>query len=384
MKKNSKISIQGRVTILTAILLIVCSIILTIFSMSSAKTMMWSLLESSAETTLAVDSEGEEEIGEAGEEGGAVASESAEQAKQRFDMRGVLFCIGITVCGSVAAWFISGKALKPLSDLSKKVENINEHNLSYRLPRTSSNDEISQLTESFNFMLARIEAAFQRQKRFTANAAHELKTPLATIKAGNQVLLHFENTNIQDYRENTEITINCIDRLTEVVNNLLLLASADEKREQKRERIELDAMMEAVFSDLEPLYEQNNISYNINCEENIIIGDPAMLYQVFYNLIENAYKYNKKNGEIFVRSYVSGENICIKIADTGEGIPEEYLPLIFESFYRVDQSRSRKIAGAGLGLSIARTIIEQNDGTITVESQKGKGTAFTIKFKRVM
>lgn len=373
MKFLSKLSLQWRVTILTAFILVVCSVSITAFSIYNAKKMLYPALVQTEGTVSVVESEPEDTAAYS-----ALAT-PAEERKQQFDLSSIWFCVAVTVLGTSFVWFIAGKALEPVKTLNKKISEIDESNLSTRLPDTVVKDEIGQLTFSFNHMLERLEEAFNRQKRFTASAAHELKTPLATVKAGMQVLQRDENATLQDYQENAEVTVKCIDRLSSLVNDLLLMSSAEEQKYETSEKIYLDAIFDAVFSELTSFYEKQNISYAVECGVNIIYGNTSMLYRAFYNLIENAYKYNRINGRISVRTYEENGFSYIEISDTGIGIPKEHLPLICEAFYRVDSSRSRKIAGAGLGLSIVQTIIKKHNGTITIDSKEGIGTTCTVR-----
>jgi signal transduction histidine kinase len=376
MKFLSKISLQWRVTILTAIILSICFISITLFSMYNAQLMLSSVLE---ENSVNTSQSGIVTSGINGADGTEIIVAPAKLRKQQFDVKSVIFCIIITIAGIGAVYFVSGKALKPVKLLSDKVAQIDENNLSGRLPEVTTKDEIGRLTIGFNHMLDRLEEAFKRQKQFTASAAHELKTPLATLKAGMQVLKRDNNATLQDYEENADILIKSVDRLTGVVNDLLLIASAEESKQEIQEEIYLDAMFETIFDELSSLYDKQNIIYKIELSEKIIYGNSSMLYRTFYNLIENAYKYNRTNGEISVTAYEENDSVVIRISDTGKGIPEEHLPYIFEAFYRVDASRSRKIAGAGLGLSLVKTIIERHGGHISVESSYGKGSVFTIE-----
>jgi len=194
---------------------------------------------------------------------------------------------------------------------------------------------------------------------------------LATMKAGIQVLSLDENTTLEEYRENARMTETSVDRMTQVVNDLLLLASAGEDTEEVKEEVYLSLMFEAIFSELALVYDNLGITYEIDCNNEKLHGNSALLYRAFYNLIENAYKYNRENGNICVSVCETNGNVKIDISDDGYGIPSEHLPLIFEAFYRVDASRSRKIAGSGLGLSIVKAIIEKHGGTISVSSEEG-------------
>ena len=227
-------------------------------------------------------------------------------------------------------------------------------------------------------MLSRLEEAFIRQKRFTASAAHELKTPLATVKSGIQVLNRDNNATLQDYKKNASMTIQSVDRLASVVNDLLMISSAENGNQGRIEEISLDAMFDAIFTELSTLYEKNNICYQVDLQENSITGNTDMLYRAFYNLVENAYKYNRTDGKITVKSFSANQSVYIEISDTGLGISKEHQPLVFEAFYRVDASRSRKTAGAGLGLSLVKAIVERHGGTLQLESEPTVGSTFTI------
>jgi signal transduction histidine kinase len=299
-------------------------------------------------------------------------------AKRNFDLQSIVFFLSLTSIGTGLVYFVSGKALRPLKNLSKQVSEIDERDLAQRLTESLSNDEVSILTKSFNQALERLEEAFNRQERFSASAAHELKTPLATMKAGIQVLKIDKATTLAEYKDNAHMMEASVDRLTQVVNDLLILASPNEEAEELREEVYLNAMLEAIFDELSPVYEYLGITYNIKCDSISFYGNAALLYRVFFNLIENSYKYNRKKGSITVRGSIINKCVRIDVEDTGIGIPAEHLPFIFDAFYRVDDSRSRKTAGSGLGLSIVKNIIERYGGTISVSSENVKGTKVSI------
>jgi len=382
-----KLSLQWRVTLLTALVLIACSVALTAFSMLNAQNNLIPLMESAFSIArldgnsaiITKDGIVEDGILEDDMMANIKSGEtSPQQAKQEFDIKSILFCLILTVIGTGTVYFVSGKALQPVRNLSKQISQIDEHNLSQRLSDGTANDEVGSLTRSFNHALDRLDEAFERQKRFSASAAHELKTPLTTIKAGIQVLSLDKNTTMEEYKDNARMTETSVDRLTQTVNDLLLLASAGEDNDEIREEIYLDEMFEAIFGELTPLYESRGVTYEINCNSEMLCGNAALLYRAFYNLTENAYKYNRENGHISVSANKVDELIKIDITDNGIGIPSEHLPLIFEAFYRMDASRSRKIAGSGLGLSIVKSIIERHGGTISVSSENKRGTSFSI------
>lgn len=371
MKIASKISLRWRITLLTAVVLTVCSVTVTVFSIYNAQEMLYPALEAEV---LPLPAQAESELDDK-----VPPPMPAYIRKRQFDFRSIYFCLIITGVGTLAAYFFAGRATIPVRNLNQRIAFIDEYNLSERLPEAQTKDEIGEITRGFNHMLDRLEEAFKRQKRFTASAAHELKTPLATMKAGIQVVQRDGNATLQDYMENAEMMVRSVDRLAGVVNDLLLIASAEENRHLTREEIDLDTMFEAIFEELLPLYEKKNILYIMDLSGNRIYGNSSMLYRAFYNLVENAYKYNCLNGEISITAYRERGVSYIQISDTGKGIPEEYLPFIFEPFYRVDASRSRKIAGAGLGLSLVKTIIERHGGNIAASSNYGNGSTFTIE-----
>lgn len=396
MQWFQKLTLQWRVTLLTALVLIVSFVILTAFSMLNAQRNLIAVMESAFsivhydKDSVVITKDSTVDKGITSDHliqnDSTAASEygrtTAQRAKQRFDMISILFCLFLTIIGTGSVYFVSGKALKPVKALSKQISIIDEHHLSQRLPEGISNDEVNSLAKSFNHSLDRLDEAFGRQKRFSASAAHELKTPLATMKAGIQVLSLDENSTIEEYKEHAYITEKSVDRLTQVVNDLLLLTSAGEETGEIKEEIDLEAMFEAIFSELSPIYNNHNITFVIDCNEASLRGHDSLLYRAFYNLIENAYKYNRENGQIGVSACEQNEAIIIEIFNDSEVIPPEHLPLIFESFYRVDASRSRKIAGSGLGLSIVKAIIEKHGGTISVLSESEKGTKFTMKIPK--
>lgn len=375
-----KLSLRWRVTLLTALVLVSCSIALTFFSIQSAQKTLMSAFSESIDIIIiengvvlkqkdSIPTDNNEPPNE---------FESVKKAKQTFDVTNIAFCAMLSILGAGAVYFLSGKALKPVRNLSNRVAKINENNLSERLPESESKDEVGSLIKSFNHALDRLDEAFERQKRFSASAAHELKTPLATIKAGIQVLEINENSTLDEYKENAAITHASVDRLTQMVNDLLLLTSTEEDNSEIKEEIFLGEMMEAIFSELALIYENRNICYNIECDTKTLYGNTTLLYRAFYNAIDNAYKYNHENGYISVSAYSANDLVTITIEDNGCGIPAEHLTHLFEAFYRVDASRSRKIAGSGLGLSIVKAIVDRHKGTIHVASEVNKGTKFEI------
>ena len=366
-----KITLQWRITILTALVLIVCMVTLTLLSIHNADPIY----------DLITGQEDWEIIGGTELEANMNGPQTAPLtlAKQEFDGKSILFCTLFTIIGTAAVYFLAGHALKPLRRLSEQIDTIDENNLSAKLPEAVSKDEISRLTKGFNRMLSRLDDAFLRQMRFTANAAHELKTPLATLKTGIQVLESDPKATLADFHAQNKETLDCTDRLASIVDDLLTLASAGEAGINMQETIMLEPLFDALCSELAPRLEQRDMVCHIECGDLSVLGNPAYLYRAFLNLIDNACKYAGPNGNIWIDAEKCEKCVLITLRDDGAGIPPEHLPYIFDAFYRVDKSRSREMGGSGLGLSIVKAMIEACNGTISVQSDGKNGTCFSIK-----
>ncbi len=363
-----KWTLQWRITLLTSLVLAVCSAALTLGSLYNSRL----YLGVAAEPEIALPVLEEGTAAQAGSVAPAVAAQRA------FDLRSVGACILVTVLGGFAVYYMTGHALKPLRQLSGKTAQIDAQTLSEKLPIPEARDEVGQLVANFNGMLARLEDAFARQRSFTRNAAHELKTPLATLKTGAQVLATDPEAKTEDYQDYIGQTLGSIDRMTALVNDLLLLAAAE--RKQSREEVLLEPLLEAVQSELEDRLDGKGIVCQVNCDVPSLQGNPAMLYRVFFNLMENACKYCGGGSHIWVHATEKQGGITVRFRDDGPGIPEKHLPYLFDSFYRVEDSRSRATGGSGLGLSIVKTIVETEGGTVEVHSDGKSGTEFILFF----
>jgi len=368
-----KLTLQWRITILTALVLLICTAALTVISIHNAEPLYALAVSEASPEEWEMNPDCLESVGTA-------EVLPAELAKQQFDGKSILYCGLFTILGTAAVYFVTGQALRPLRLLTSKVNTIDEHNLSMRLPEATSNDEINHLTDGFNRMLSRLDDAFLRQKRFTANAAHELKTPLATLKTGIQVLEADTGASLADYKKQNQMMLESTDRLAGIVDDLLVLASAGENRGEEKETILLEPLFEAICSELEPRLEQKRMTCHIDCGNLAVEGNPAYLYRAFFNLFDNACKYGNENGNISVKAARHSDHVEVLLWDDGPGIAKTHLPYIFDAFYRVDKSRSRAIGGSGLGLSIVKTMIEASDGEISVQSDGKSGTCFMIKF----
>ncbi len=299
------------------------------------------------------------------------------------EMRVVSFIgLGIVVLlGGLVAYWLAGRALRPVRSLAQAARGIDAETLDTRLNSKGPEDELRQLSDSFDSMLNRLESAFEQQGRFVADAAHELRTPLTTLRSNLDVVRADPKATVEDYREMTSTLERALTRLQRVVDDLLLLAT--EERSISDTPVIVEPLVEEALSDLKPL--ANEYSVNLKYESNeinnglIINGNSELLARVFHNLIENGIRYNKTGGEVVVKTAKEGEFTVVTVKDTGVGIAPEQLHHIFDRFYRTDSSRARNNGGAGLGLSIVAYILHLHKGQIEVESTPGVGTTFIVK-----
>lgn len=305
---------------------------------------------------------------------------SVETARKSFSVFSLFYLAIVVVVSMIAAYYLAGRAMRPISKLNDQIETMDGKSLSKRLDNPQTKDEIENLTLSFNKLFERLERDFERERRFSSNAAHELKTPLTTIQTSAQVLKLSDTPEIEEYRENLDITLQSVKRLSHVLDGLLLLGQPNV--EVTFEALNLCETLHRIKKELEPCYREKNITLTYDLQSGTLTGNPLLLYRVFFNLIENAYKYTNNGGTITINTYNEGMETIVCISDTGIGIPEEDIPHIFEPFYRADKSRSRKIAGAGLGLSIAKDILDLHKARISVTSHKEGGTVVEVRFQK--
>ena len=287
----------------------------------------------------------------------------------------------LALLGGVATYFISGKALKPISEFSDKIEKVQAQNLADSRIEENKVKELNQLSISYNKMLERLSDAFEIQRQFTANAAHELRTPLSLM----QVQLDLYNSARHPGSDtDTEQTIKMVteqnDRLSKMVKTLLDMS---ELQTVGRDEVNIvDALVDEVLADLEPLAQEKNIKLIGECKDITMIGSDILIYRLVYNLVENAIKYNHSGGQVTVTAYKEQKHIYLSVADTGSGIPKELRERVFEPFFRVDKSRSRKLGGVGLGLALVHEIVRVHDGSITVKSNPSGGTILEVIFNQ--
>ena len=285
----------------------------------------------------------------------------------------------LALLGGVATYFISGHALRPIREFSDKIEKVQAQNLADSRIEENQVEELNQLSVSYNKMLERLSDAFEIQRQFTANAAHELRTPLALM----QVQLDLYNsTRHPGSDEETLQTIKMVteqnDRLGKMVKTLLDMSEL--QTVGRDDKIIVDALVDEVLADLEPLAQEKNIKLIGKCENITMVGSDILIYRLVYNLVENAIKYNHTGGQVTVTADRKEKQVHLSVADTGNGIPEELRERVFEPFFRVDKSRSRALGGVGLGLALVHEIVRVHDGSITVRSNPSGGTIFDVIF----
>ena len=299
--------------------------------------------------------------------------------KADYKRNSLIITILLALLGGVVTYFISGHALRPIREFSDKIEEVQAQNLSDSRIEENNVKELNQLGISYNKMLERLSEAFEIQRQFTANAAHELRTPLALM----QVQLDLYNSashpgNDADTLQTIKMVTEQNDKLNRMVKTLLDMSEL--QTVGRDDKIILDAIVEEVLADLEPLAVEKNIKLIGKCEDATMIGSDILIYRLVYNLVENAIKYNHPLGQVTVTAYQRNKHIYLSVEDTGSGIPKELRERVFEPFFRVDKSRSRELGGVGLGLAFVREIVRVHDGSICIKSGKTGGTIFEVTF----
>lgn len=299
--------------------------------------------------------------------------------KADYKRNSLIITVLLALLGGVVTYFISGHALRPIREFSDKIEEVQAQNLSDSRIEKNNVKELNQLGISYNKMLERLSEAFEIQRQFTANAAHELRTPLALM----QVQLDLYNSashpgNDADTLQTIKMVTEQNDKLNRMVKTLLDMSEL--QTVGRDDKIILDAIVEEVLADLEPLAVEKNIKLIGKCEDATMIGSDILIYRLVYNLVENAIKYNHPLGQVTVTAYQRNKHVYMSVEDTGGGIPKELRERVFEPFFRVDKSRSRELGGVGLGLAFVREIVRVHDGSICIKSGKTGGTIFEVTF----
>lgn len=315
-------------------------------------------------------------------------SNQVQATKDLFRIRSMIATGIIILLSSIGTYFISRRALTPLHDLSTKIGKIQAQNLSESLEIPDSNDEISQLTASFNKMLSRLDDAFTAQKQFSASAAHELRTPLAVMQTNLEVFARKKTPSIEEYQEIFSLIQEQTGRLSHLAEILLDMTGI--QTVERSETISLAELTEEVFCDLASVAEQKQIELIQRDGDCTVTGSYLLLYRAVYNLVENAIKYNHPSGKVTVTLHPGkvildassqphpADCAFIEISDTGIGISPEYQEKIFAPFFRVDKSRSRAMGGAGLGLALVTEIARQHGGQVKVLESNEKGSTIAL------
>lgn len=297
--------------------------------------------------------------------------------KADYRKNSLIISAALALLGGVATYFISGHALRPIRELSDKIEKVQAQNLADSRIEENQVKELNQLSVSYNRMLERLSDAFEIQRQFTANAAHELRTPLALMQV--QLDLYHSNShpdNDADTVQMIKMVTEQNDRLSKMVKTLLDMSEL--QTVGRDDEIILDALVDEVLEDLEPLAEGKNIRLIGKCKDITMVGSDILIYRLVYNLVENAIKYNHSGGQVTVTAERKEKHVYLSVEDTGTGIPEELKERVFEPFFRVDKSRSRELGGVGLGLALVREIVRVHDGSITVKANPSGGTIFEV------
>lgn len=378
-----RMSLQWRLTCITTLCIAVICGCLTMFVYKNGVHYIDSLQD-------AVESQGDEKGNKSDEIYISIPDDKWDEFADEFSVQvynnkadykrnSLIITILLALLGGVVTYFISGHALRPIREFSDKIEEVQAQNLSDSRIEENNVKELNQLGISYNKMLERLSDAFEIQRQFTANAAHELRTPLALM----QVQLDLYNSashpgNDADTLQTIKMVTEQNDKLNRMVKTLLDMSELQSVG--RDDKIILDAIVEEVLADIEPLAVEKNIKLIGKCEDATMIGSDILIYRLVYNLVENAIKYNHPLGQVTVTAYQRNKHVYLSVEDTGSGIPKELRERVFEPFFRVDKSRSRELGGVGLGLALVREIVRVHDGSICIKSGKTGGTIFEVTF----
>lgn len=378
-----RMSLQWRLTCITTLCIAIICGCLTMFVYKNGVHYIDSLQD-------AVESQGDEKGNKSDEIYISIPDDKWDEFADKFSVQvynnkadykrnSLIITVLLALLGGVVTYFISGHALRPIREFSDKIEEVQVQNLSDSRIEENNVKELNQLGISYNKMLERLSDAFEIQRQFTANAAHELRTPLALM----QVQLDLYNSashpgNDADTLQTIKMVTEQNDKLNRMVKTLLDMSELQSVG--RDDKIILDAIVEEVLADLEPLAVEKNIKLIGKCEDATMIGSDILIYRLVYNLVENAIKYNHPLGQVTVTAYQRNKHVYLSVEDTGSGIPKELRERVFEPFFRVDKSRSRELGGVGLGLAFVREIVRVHDGSICIKSGKTGGTIFEVTF----
>ena len=378
-----KMSLQWRLTCITTLCIAIICGCLTMFVYKNGVYYMDSLQK-------AVDAQGDDSGGGSEEIYISIPEDKWDEFSNDFSVQvynnkedykrnSLIVSALLALLGGVAAYFISGHALKPIREFSDKIEEVQAQNLADSRIEVSKIKELNQLSVSYNKMLERLSDAFEIQRQFTASAAHELRTPLSLM----QVQLDLYHST--QHPGSDADTVQMIKMLTEQNDRLgkmvkTLLDMSELQTVGRDEKIILNDLVDEVLEDLELLAQEKNIKLIGKYKNITMIGSDILIYRLVYNLVENAIKYNHSDGQVTVNAYKNQKHIYLSVEDTGSGIPKELRERVFEPFFRVDKSRSRELGGVGLGLALVHEIVRVHDGSISIKSNPAGGTIFEVIF----
>lgn len=380
MKKT--LSLQWKLTLTTALLVIIVCLTLS-YSISKTAILYMDEIENSVIAVFPKEifkNPSSENI-ELNIDPSENISEKIKDTQSGFWGKSLLITAIITCISSIIVYFLVGYFLKPLKKFNKQLQNIQVKNLQEPIPLTSNSVEIVKITDTFNEMLKRINDAFSVQKQFSANAAHELRTPIAVMQTQIEVLKKNDNSDISDYKDVTNMVATQTERLSQVID--ILLEMTQLQTAEKRDMISLYELIEEVICDLSAVAEQKNVVIIQKSGDAKLLGNEMLIYRAIYNLIENAIKYNIEGGNVSVEIEEDEKYAKVIVIDTGKGIDKNNWKQIFEPFFRVDKSRSRSMGGAGLGLALVKEIALRHSGDVCVVNSNKNGTKIELKlFKR--
>lgn len=369
-----KLSLQWRITIMTAILICITCVLMNCLIGYSGKHYMDSI-GNGISAYSDID----------GGEPGAFDPQSenldnevtiiVSGAQQSFGTTNWYITAAVTLLGGVLAYFVSGRALKPLRSFAAQVENVQPNNLADTQISEDVLPEFKQFSKSFNSMIKRLDEGFSAQRQFTGNAAHELRTPLALTQAQIE-LFAAEHPDVEpETAEFLKLLQEQTERMSQMTKTLLEMSEL--RSVPCNDRIELAPMIEEIITDLEPIAEEKGIALNYD-GNGTMIGSDTLIYRLIFNLTENAIRYNRANAQVHISVCDDGDKISIRVRDNGHGIPEQYRESIFQPFFRIDKSRSRAHGGVGLGLSLVWEIVLLHKGAIKIEESSDNGTVMLV------
>ena len=372
-----RISLQWRITLMTVLLIGVTCVAMNLLLCSSGVYYMDTIVDSlQGGGTVILNEEGTASFDPQLIVPNGELTIVVDGAQGRFRTTNWYITAAVTLLSGILAYFVSGRALKPLRSFASQVEMVQMTNLADMKIDEDVLPEFKQLSRSFNQMLERLNTAFAAQRQFTGNAAHELRTPLALMQAQLELFSAEHPAVLPETAEFLTLLREQTERLTQMTRTLLEMSNLQQVA--RNERIQLAPMIEEIFTDLAPLSDKRGVTLTAE-GDGIMTGSDALIYRLIFNLTENAVKYNRQGGSVRVSVTQETEKLLLRVSDTGCGIPEEFQRSIFQPFFRVDKSRSREYGGAGLGLSLVWEIADLHGGSVWVEESSDKGTTIAVE-----